>query len=239
MTSKLSQESNQQDPTASAAHLIQELLDRVIRASEVGSSQGEAPLGGPQLAGTVRRLIDEVRAEYRLLADREIAHALKAALGVDVSAGARQPEMIGRESEASNALDALEAMIMGTEPDVRGAHYHGSSVTELPSANDMPIEDQVLEETLYEGTVRLYVNADGNMQRVIRFVDDLGQRPQFRVLRMTGNPQRQGAEIDLGLREPTAFLELLRSMGHAAESLDASSGGVPQITVRLHALVTA
>lgn len=191
------------------------------------------------MAGTVRRLIDEVRAEYRLLADREIARALESALGVEVALGTQQPEMISREAEAPNALDALEAMIMGTEPNPHGDHHHVGLPIEVSSVVGVRTEAHADEETLYEGTVRLYVNADGHMQRVIRFVDDLGQRPQFRVLRMTGNPQRQGAEIDLGLREPTAFLELLRSMGHAAESHETSSGGVPQITVRLHALVTA
>jgi hypothetical protein len=235
MTSTIPQEFNQQDATASAAHLVQELLDRVVltsQAREANNATGEAPL-----AGAVRKLIDEVRAEYRLMADREIARALEAALGVDVSITGQPSEAAQSSVEANDAFDALEALIQGSEPGAHAGHDHARSSTELESIASPLAVVLSEEETLYEGTVRVYANADGHMQRVVRFVDDLGQRPQFRILRMTGNPQREGAEIDLGLREPTAFLELLRSMGHSAEALDDSSGGVPQITVRLHGLV--
>jgi hypothetical protein len=238
MTSILPPDSNDQNPAATAAQLVQELLDRVIRASEADSAQVESPLGGSKLAETLRRLIDEVREEYRLIADREVTRALEAALGIEISLQAQSTNSTRTPAEP-NVLDALEALIMGANDGFLPNHEHDSeSLTASGQHGDAGAQPQV-EETLYEGTVRLYVNADGNMQRVIRFVDDIGQRPQFRVLRMTGSPQSNGAEIDLGLRESTAFLELLRSMGHAAEPIGADDGGVPQINVRLHGLVTA
>ena len=65
---------------------------------------------------------------------------------------------------------------------------------------------------LYEGTVRLLVMADGNIQRIVQFVDELCQMPQFRMLRMTGSRQQDGAEISLGLREPLPFARIVASM---------------------------
>ena len=65
---------------------------------------------------------------------------------------------------------------------------------------------------LYEGTVRLLVMADGNVQRIVQFVDELCQMPQFRMLRMTGSRQQDGAEISLGLREPLPFAKIVGSM---------------------------
>jgi hypothetical protein len=231
MTTNSFPQSNDQDPAAQATHLVQDLLDRVIRATEAGSLGGESPLVGTRLAGTLRTLIERVRNEYRLLADREIAQALETALGIEI---ALNPQTSDQPLAAPDAFDALEALIMGIETDSHAGH--DDSAVPIEDFSAVPAEPV---EVLYEGTVRLYVNAQGHMQRVIRFVDDIGQRPQFRVLRMTGNPQREGAEIDLGLREPTAFLELLRSMGHAAEPVDDANGGIPQVNVRLHSLVTA
>ena len=65
---------------------------------------------------------------------------------------------------------------------------------------------------LYEGTVRLLVMADGNVQRIVQFVDELCQMPQFRMLRMTGSRKQDGAEISLGLREPLPFARIVGSM---------------------------
>ena len=69
---------------------------------------------------------------------------------------------------------------------------------------------------LYEGTVTLSVIATGSMQHVVRFVDDLCQHPEFRMLRMTGNPNQDGAEISLGLREPVPFARILMAMESVA-----------------------
>ncbi|MCH7481573.1 MAG: hypothetical protein IIC95_02400 [Chloroflexi bacterium] len=65
---------------------------------------------------------------------------------------------------------------------------------------------------LYEGTVRLLVMANGNVQRIVQFVDELCQMPQFRMLRMTGSRQQDGAEISLGLREPLPLARIVASM---------------------------
>lgn len=238
MTGKLIQESNAQNPTANASLLVQELLDRVIKAAESGSPEGTPASMHTGLAGTLRRLVDEVRAEYLLLADREIAGALETALGVSLSLGTGQGKEVGRDAGEPSAFDALEALILGAEPEQPTIENPVSLPDEHSPVTAMSSEAPAQDATLYEGTVRLYVNAEGNMQRVIRFLDDIGHRPQFRVLRMTGNPQREGAEIDHGLREPTAFVELLHSMGHATEPIDASSDGIPEIIVRLHGLVS-
>ena len=90
-----------------------------------------------------------------------------------------------------------------------------------------------LPKGMFDGVIRLTVFSQGNMQRVVKFVDALGQRPQFRVLRMTGNPQQEAAEIDIGLREPVPLLEVLTSMGHLARSENRSSDGTPRLSVKL------
>lgn len=91
----------------------------------------------------------------------------------------------------------------------------------------------VLPEGMFDGVVRLTVFSQGNMQRVVKFVDALSQRPQFRVLRMTGNPQQEAAEIDIGLREPVPLLEVLTSMGHLTRPEDRSNDGTPRLSVKL------
>lgn len=93
-----------------------------------------------------------------------------------------------------------------------------------------PVE---LPEGMFDGAVRLTVFSQGNMQRVVRFVDSLAQRPQLRVLRMTGNPQQEAAEIDIGLREPIRLMEVLTAMGHGVEPKEPGADGMPRLSVRL------
>ncbi|MDA1035648.1 MAG: hypothetical protein O3B65_02055 [Chloroflexi bacterium] len=95
-----------------------------------------------------------------------------------------------------------------------------------------------LPEGMFDGAVRLTVFSQGNMQRVVKFVDALGQRPQFRVLRMTGNPQQEAAEIDIGLREPVPLLEILSSMGHLVQPEGRSNDGTPRLLVKLGTAAT-
>ncbi len=91
---------------------------------------------------------------------------------------------------------------------------------------------------LYEGTVRLLVMADGNVQRIVQFVDELCQMPQFRMLRMTGSRQQDGAEISLGLREPLPFAKIVASMPNVVRvdvpsPGEAAADGGTRVTVYL------
>ncbi|MEX2598704.1 MAG: hypothetical protein WD533_03510, partial [Dehalococcoidia bacterium] len=88
---------------------------------------------------------------------------------------------------------------------------------------------------LFEQSVLLLVKADGDMQRVVRFVDEVCQKPEFRMLRMTGNPQQEGAEIALGLREPVAVVDILQGMDQVRSvDIDAQYGPENQVAVIVH-----
>ena len=47
-----------------------------------------------------------------------------------------------------------------------------------------------IDEEVYEGTVKLKVEAEGDIQQVVQFVQELRQQSQFRVLRLVSNSQR-------------------------------------------------
>ena len=81
----------------------------------------------------------------------------------------------------------------------------------LPEADIPPQEhSENLDEALYEGTVKLIVDAHGRTERMLQFVDELGRNPNFRLLRLVGNYQKKGMDVWLGLREPLHLMTLLR-----------------------------
>jgi hypothetical protein len=67
---------------------------------------------------------------------------------------------------------------------------------------------EIQDEEVYEGTVRLNVEANGCIRQVVRFVRELRQKPQVRLLRLVGN-NREGVDIWLGLREPLRLRKML------------------------------
>ncbi|MBI2867038.1 MAG: hypothetical protein HYX97_01730 [Chloroflexi bacterium] len=91
-------------------------------------------------------------------------------------------------------------------------------------------------DEMVEGTVRLTVGADGSVRQVMRFVDELRRRPQFRLLRLGGN-HKDSVDIWLGLREPIPLRNaLLQMQGVAKVSAIARPGddqAEPLIAVHL------
>ena len=218
-----------------ATQAVEKLLERITRASEADSTQAT-----PQLVTELTTLIERVREQYRILADRQLRAALEAAIALEVSADEPPSSAVTEQYEHDDALEALEALIRGwSEPSPalshEGSEDGDSEHEDAPAAVALDPN----EPELFEGTVRLHVYPGGSMQRVLRFIEDIGKRPQFRVLRMSGNPQREGAEIDLGLREPMPLLAALWDMGHTAEPDAKQAGGVQVITVHLNAAEVA
>ena len=78
-----------------------------------------------------------------------------------------------------------------------------------PKALEIPKEDGDDSREIFQGVVRLTVNANGRTQPMLHFVDELGRKPQFRLLRLVGNYRDKGMDIWLGLREPLYLKELL------------------------------
>ena len=98
-----------------------------------------------------------------------------------------------------------------------------------PSIMAVPTEAPEEEEDteLYEGSVRLKVVAEGDIQQVVHFVQELRQQTQLRVLRLVGNSQKD-LDILLGLREPLHLREVLGEMAGVSQVdqiEDGSEGG--------------
>ena len=214
------------DAAAQAANAVEKLIERLSAEAEAGDASAN-----PQVMADLKALVERVREHYRVLADRQVLAALEAALAVgtdaaDPLAPVTAPANADTHDEALNALEAL-------------IHARGNEATTAEAGGDVPPEAEAPDQQLFEGTVRLHLFPGGSMQRVLRFVEDIGKRPQFRVLRMSGNPQREGTEIDLGLREPMPLLETLRALGHRVEPEDSHGPGIPAVSVHLYAAEVA
>ena len=158
-----------------------------------------------------------VREQFLRLADIEIRKTLGLAAGAPPAE--RRDDL---DSPAADKPAAAHAPASGPEADDAAAWSPGGSA---------PGE-------LYEGTVRLLVMADGNVQRIVQFVGELCQMPQFRMLRMTGSRQQDGAEISLGLREPLPLAKIMASMPNVVRvdvrnQDEAAVGGGTGVTVHL------
>ncbi len=74
-----------------------------------------------------------------------------------------------------------------------------------------PTEPENEQAAVFEGTVRLNVEAPGCVREIVQFVRELRQKPQLRLLRLVGN-NREGVDIWLGLREPLKLGTILPEM---------------------------
>lgn len=73
---------------------------------------------------------------------------------------------------------------------------------------DEELTEETVKKAVFEGTVRLNVEANGCIREIVHFVRELRQKPQLRLLRLVGN-NRDGVDIWLGLREPLRLKSIL------------------------------
>ena len=64
------------------------------------------------------------------------------------------------------------------------------------------VESPPAKDTNYEGAVKLVVETSRTVKELIRFIDFLRNNPQFHLLRMISNPQRDGMDVWVRLRGP-------------------------------------
>jgi len=64
------------------------------------------------------------------------------------------------------------------------------------------VESTPAKDTNYEGAVKLVVETSRTVKELIRFIDFLRNNPQFHLLRMISNPQRDGMDVWVRLRGP-------------------------------------
>jgi hypothetical protein len=61
------------------------------------------------------------------------------------------------------------------------------------------------------------VTTSGPVRNLISFVSELRQNPQFRLLRLVANQDKEGMDIWLGLREPLPLESVLLGLPGVAE----------------------
>ena len=111
--------------------------------------------------------------------------------------GAAVHEVQDRQEPQSELLD--------TEPGME------SSGVALEAEDIFPADDAV-----FEGTVRLAVEAENCVRPVLNFVEELSKKPQLRLLQLVGNQRRAGLDIWIGLREPLCLKDVLHGMDGVA-----------------------
>ena len=84
-----------------------------------------------------------------------------------------------------------------------------AALAAVPASSDD--EDEGFDVEIFEGNVRLKVLAEGDLQYLVHFVQQLREQSQLRVLRLVSNSQRD-VDILLGLREPLRLREVLGEM---------------------------
>ena len=70
---------------------------------------------------------------------------------------------------------------------------------------------------VYEGNIRLMVKTTGSIRRMISFVGELRQNPQFQLLRLVSNQRNGGMDILLRLEEPMRVKPTLLQMKEVSQ----------------------
>ena len=182
---------------------------RTTQAETAGPEEQDTLDGLACASADLKAAVRRMRAQFLRLADNEIRKTLEMELG-DAHVGEESPRAWDPPADSPHATAPQGPMeVIRTAPAPAMGEQGRSS------------------DELYEGTVRLLVMADGNVQRIVEFVDELCRMPQFRMLRMMGSHQQEGAEISLGLREPLPFRRILASMRNVA-SVDGSGADLAE-----------
>ncbi|MCH8186551.1 MAG: hypothetical protein IH862_10665 [Chloroflexi bacterium] len=109
-----------------------------------------------------------------------------------------------------------------------------SSVDEAGPDEDAPRSGGIGE--VYEGTVKLRVDATDSFRQVIQFVEALRQKAGFRLLKLVGGFE-DGVDIWVGLKAPIAINEVLLTMPGVAQVTPAhwleQDASEPLINIRL------
>ncbi len=109
-----------------------------------------------------------------------------------------------------------------------------SSVEEAGPDEDAPRSGDIGE--VYEGTVKLRVDATDSFRQVIQFVEALRQKAGFRLLKLVGGFE-DGVDIWVGLKAPIAINEVLMGMPGVAQVTPAhwleQDASEPLINIRL------
>jgi len=132
----------------------------------------------------------------------------------------KKVQVLVRDEHGSHAIlrSFLEdhGYSVGAAPERKSPRYKGkprrsgglgANNERNPGANaNTQIQD------LFEGTVKLVVLADQRVRTMVKFIDQLRQHPEFRLLLMESTQRGDSVNIILGLREPIAVGDVLMAM---------------------------
>ena len=113
------------------------------------------------------------------------------------------------EPEAEAQPDLIEEPVIEPEPEIEAA----------PAVEQEPVETSAAQPVageVYEGTVKLRVDATGSFRQVIQFVEALRQKSDFRLLKLVGGFE-EGVDIWVGLRAPMAVKDALMEIEGVTE----------------------
>ena len=116
-----------------------------------------------------------------------------------------------------------------------GGVSHGASgdgARELPDLQTTPAAQS--RDGIYEGIVQLNVSASQSSRQVVRFVRELRQRKEIRVLSLAGS-HKEGVSIRLRLREPISLMTVFPQFGTVARVSAIQDPGAKEsaLTIRL------
>lgn len=140
------------------------------------------------------------------------------------------------EKESSGRVETPAPPVPEPEPESQdaGLSAHPKREPEKPHLDS--------DDNIYEGTVKLSVEARDSVRQVIHFVEALRRRSDFRLLQMVGS--REGrVRIWLGLRSPLQLEQVLLEMESVSQvdvpkHADRDSDG-PLLNVQLAAVPSA
>jgi len=139
-----------------------------------------------------------------------------------------RPEAIVREEpEPVAAVEPVSAVESRVE-EIASSIEEGGDGEEAPRSGGMA--------EVYEGTVKLRVDATDSFRQVIQFVEALRQKAGFRLLKLVGGFE-DGVDIWVGLKAPIAINEVLMTMPGVAQVTPAhwleQDASEPLINIRL------
>ena len=142
-----------------------------------------------------------------------------------ISLGGGSPCVIFRHCGAATLRMTRQRSAPAMEAPETQLLTHRPREVAAPSHTDRDPRDEhgFGDDGLYEGNVKLSVQARGDTQRTVRFVQALRQKPQLRLLRLMSAPQAD-VDIRLGLREPLRLREVLAAMQEVSQ-VTVSTGG--------------
>ncbi len=178
----------------------------------------------------LRMLQEEVQAMFAEILTKEDAWRMPTL----AEAGMQIPGIVKQqmEAEAAQALAHVEASVPSSPEPAPAPAAVANPPRETPTRKTVT---EPAPSGVFEGAIRLKVNAQGRVRQSLQFIHDLGQLPQLTVLRLMGGQQEE-LDIWVSLRAPVALGETIGQMQNVARvTAGTDSKGQHQLTVWLKA----